>query len=346
MSDFNKKLLEENEIENTVSVVEPKVEEKQTQVNKPTVFSVLLASIKKDANYLNNETYGRLPDMLRFLRSVYVMFGLVVVILIMTFYIGYDLLIPIVSLFMSIAAPILIIIFFYEFAVDKKVNIFVILVSFVVGFLLYVLLNFGSSFLYTFVAKEQIEQIGYPLVFGLSCFLVTVVVAGNLKTYKLQDCFLIAVSIAMGFCFTTNFVATFSKLFVFDGAITTASGTARLGAGVIISDKDFLSKNFQNLLNNWLFEYVLLPHLYGAWAVVIGFLVSYTSETRSSNRETVKSVYLLLLLVIAINVVSVWDPAVDYLSLVFKALAVFGSTMLEVVFLNLCLSKTTKSFIS
>ena len=345
MSDFDKKLLSES-ADNTVSVVEPKVEETQTQVKKPTVFSVFIASFKQDTQYLENETYGKLPNMKRFLYAMYVFLGLSVLILVMNFYIGFKLLIPIVSLFMSIAAPMLIIIYFYEFAVDKKANIFVVLLAFMLGFLLYVFLNFASSFLYTFVAKEQIEQIGYPIVFGLACFFITVIMSGNIKTVKLQDCFLIAVSIAMGFCFTTNFVATFSKLFVYDGTITTASYTARQGAGVIISDSEFLQSNYSNLLTNWLFDYVLLPHLYASWAVVIGFLVSYAGETRQMKREPFKSAYLLLLLVIAINVISVWDPAVEYLTFVFKLVALFGSTMLEVVFLNLCLSKSPRTFLS
>ena len=341
MSDFEKLKIEHENDDVVVSVHEPTQPVVEQPEKKNTVFSVFIATIKGDRQTVSASAYG-LPYLKYTLLSVITMFVIAVSVLVMNFFIGYKMLIPIVSFILTAIPPSIIMIYFYELNVDRKTGIFSLFISFLLGFFAYVILNFLSSFLYQFIAKEQIEQIGYPVILVLICFLDTFLLVNYNKTNRPADCFLLAVTFMMGFCFTTNLVQSFGKLFVIDGIVNTGTYSAPPGAGAIINTSEFLKGNYYNLFDNWLFEYFVLPHLYACWAVVIGFLVSYAVESKTKKSEAPKSIYLLLMLVVALNIIAVLDTAIDYLGIILKVVAFTGSTFLEITFINLYLQDLSK----
>ena len=339
MNDFEKLSTDNVDKDAIVSVTEVKTAEPEMSVTKPNILTVFFATIKGDKTFYATDGVRRLPNLKYTLLCIMSMILITVFMFVMNFVIGYGVLIPTVSFLFTVLPPIVIIIFFYELNAEKTINLFPLSVAFLLGFVVYVVLNLFSSFLYQFVAKESIEQIGFPIALAIICFLNTLLLSNAFKTDKTGDCFLIAVTIMLGFCVTNNLVQSFNKLFVIDGIISTGTYSAPPGAGAVINTGEFLKSNYNNLFENWLFDYFVLPHMYACWAVVTGFLVAVTGESRSKKSETPKSMYLLLMLCILINVIAVIDTAIEYLEIILKIIAFIGSTALEIAFINMYLKE-------
>jgi len=334
MNDFDK-LTTENPCDDAIiSVIEPKAQETVAPERKPDILAAIWATVRGDKELINSYEKRRLPYLKYTFLSVIAMFAVSVIVLIMNFFVGYKMLIPIVSVLFCAFPPTVSVIFFYELNVDGKLSGFTVFICFLLGFFAYVLMNFVASFFYQFVAKESIEQIGFPIILALICFLNTFVVSNSIKTRSIGDCLLIAAAVLMGFCFTNNLVNTFDKLFVVDGIVTTGTYNAPPGAGVIIGTSEFLKGNFDNIFDNWLFDYIILPYLYSCWAVVNGYLVAVSNEGKIKKREAPKSLYLILMLVMLMNFIAVFDTAIDYLGIILKASVLVASTILAITFIN------------
>lgn len=339
MTDFDKLSANNEDGDVLVSVTEKKAPPQSAPVKKANIASVVLATIKRDESYFIVDGVRRLPDL------KYTMLGLILTVIVvalalaMNLFVSYAMLIPIISFLFVIVPPLIILVFFYELNANLSIKLHVVAIAFLLGFFAYVLINFLSSFLYQFVAKEQIEQIGFPIVLALICFVDTLVLSSTFKTNRSGDCFLIAVAVMLGFCVTNNLVASFNKLFVTDGMIATATYNAPPGAGAIINTAEYLQTNYENLFTGWLFDYFIMPHLYACWATVIGFLASYAGESKVKERVVPKSVYLLLMLCAVMNVLAVIDTAIYYLEIILKAVAFIVSTFLEITFINLSLKE-------
>ena len=330
--------------ENIVSVFEPTEAEDKTPQKTENIFSVIMASIKQDNAFFKRADGSlRMPNLGYFYLSVIMASALVLLVVILNFVVGYKMLIPIVSFLLVLITPILSIVFFNSLNVNGKIGEFAVFFSFLFGFVIYVILNFISSLLYRFVAKEIIEQFGFPVVFSFLVFLTTFIMSNSFKTSKVSDCFLIAVTVAMGYCFSSNLVGTFGKLFVVSGSITAGSYVAPPGAGVIINTSDFLKENYAGIFDDWFFDYFALPFMYGCWAVVEGALVSYASESRQKKREIPRSVYLLIMLVIALNIFALWDTSVYYLTVIVKIVAFVTSTVFALLFINAYIKELSKT---
>ena len=340
MNDFEKLSTDSVDKDAIVSVTEVKTPDPEVSEKKPNILTIFFATIKQDKAYFESDGTRRLPNLKYTILCILSAILITVFVLVMNFVIGYGMLIPIVSCLFTLVPPIIIIIFFFELDPERTINLFTLSIAFLLGFVSYVILNFVASFLYQLIPKERIEQIGFPAVLAVICFLDTLLLANSFKTNKTGDCFLIAVTIMLGFCVTNNIVQSFDKLFVIDGMVSTGTYNAPPGAGAIINTGEFLKGNYTNLFENWLFDYFVLPHLYACWAVVTGFLVSVTGESRLKKRETPKSIYLLLMLCILINVIAVIDTAIEYLEIILKIIAFIGSTALEITFINMYLKES------
>ena len=330
--------------ETVVSVFEPKEDSEVSSMKVPSIGAILLATVKRDAAFF--EAYKGKKKLPRLNFTVLMTISLVAIALFVfiisnlkynDFFIGYGILIPLVSLLLCVGAPLLIIVFFYELSTERSVKFYSLFISFMIGFALYIALNLLSELLYPVIQREQIDQIGFPLVTTIIFFLMTFLLANNFNAKGMADYYLIAVTLSMGFCFTSNFVSTFAKLFVVDGTVSTGTYTAPPGVGVTIFTGQYLERSYQGIFNNWLFDYMMMPFLFSCWAVISGFVASFTDENRAKNRSTPSSIFFLLLLIIAFNIFAVIDTAADYFGVILKTVALVGSAILEYIFINIAL---------
>ena len=338
MSNFDQ-LERENIDENTVvSIIEPKKTEEKFNPNSPNVFSVLLATIKQDKKYLEGGFYyKRLPNMRYTVLSFLTFVALALILLIANFFLSLKTLLPMVALALCVVPIAFLIIFFYEFNTERTLSVFYVFISFLMGFLIHVLLNYLSSLVYRFIAKDQIEQIAYPIIYTIVCFLVTFLLSNTFKRSSMTDCFLISVAISLGFCFTQNLSETFDKLFIVDGIVQTGSYIAPPGAGIMINTSEYLQRSYDGLFVDWFYKYLVIPHLFASWSVVVGYLASLTDRNNGLRRNVHKSLYLILMLVMLFYFLAVWNTTIGYLSAILKIASLIGSTIIEFLFLNIAL---------
>ncbi len=341
MSNFDRLSVDNNNKENlTVSVVEPKKKETNLPTKKPTIFSVIMASIKQDKTYLEKANqFKPLPIFKYTFLTFFSLVLLAILILVISITTLPVKTIPLLLLCLPSAMIALIIVFYSELNQYSKLNTFYVFFAFLTGILIYFIIDFLSTLVYRFISIQVFNQIAQPILYSLFTFFFSFVLCNLFKTTKMGECFVVAVSISLGFYFITELTGAFSRLFVLDGTINTGSYIAPPGSGVIINNSEYLKNNLNSMLNSWAYNYLALPYLYACWATVIGFLVSFAAENKIKKREAPKSIYLLLMLVILLNAIAFMDTAMGYLSLILVIASVVGSSLLAIVFLNIYLQE-------
>lgn len=336
MSNFDKLKIDcAKEEDITISVVEPKKKEVNLPEKRPTIFSVLLASLKHDTVYLQRANKRKaLPDF-KYTFLILLSFILLAVLCLVINLTALPVkVIPLLWFLLPACMSVLFIVFYVELGMGKKINMFHVFFSFISGIIIYFLIDFISDLLFSLISNQLFNQMILPVFFALFAFFFTFLLCSFFKTTAMGECLVIAASVSFGFYFISAIVNSFNDLFIVDGTITTGSFIAPPGAGIIINNSEYLKNNLSSMLSDWLFDYFALPYLYACWSAVVGVLVSFAAESKKEKRDAPKTIYLLLMLVILLNVIAVMDTTINYLSLILKIASIVGSTLIAVVFLN------------
>ncbi len=324
-----------------VSVIEPKKEEPSIVFKPPTIFSVILATIKDDKEYLNNINKTRtLPKLTNTILTMFVFLAIIILMLVMNTFVDKLIFIPFSMIFTSLAMPFLLLIFFYEFNNYNKVGFFKTFLSFLIGFFIFIIINLiCKTYLFNVILTAQnfqIDNIAVPILFTLFVFLFTFFLSSAFKAQTISDCFLIAVALAMGYTFFSNITECFNSLFV--SAQINIKGNA-YPIDIIANDYEYLNISFNQLFENSLFKFVFTPYMYACFAVIIGFIVSMIAK---KEKHVTKSIYLLLILVVVLNVILFFDSSIPSLNVILKIIPFLIASYLIVVIMNTTLNSEEK----
>ena len=337
MSDFEK-LKRDNPSDDRVEAVYQKKDEAQIiAVKKPTIFSVLLATLKRDKTYLENaNTAKRLPTLSHFVLSVFIVAALTITLVICYFSVDKAVFIPLALVFIPLAMPAMVLVFYYELDVERSISLFKFSLTFVLGFIFYLFLNFlNKKVLYQISFYSNIERYVFPIIYTALLFFLTFLLSNVYKATSLPSCFLIAVTLSMSCYIIENLTNNFSTLFltvkkeqVIEGGYLYPSVNA------IIMEDGYLTQSISNLFNDWFLKFMFMPYMYAAWAMIVGAVVSTVLEVRNKKGNSPKSVYLLLMLVIFFRYIADISTTIALFDIILSFMSFIGTFYVSTRFLN------------
>ena len=341
MSDFDKLKRDFSDSDRVEAIYQAKDDEAPVKVKKPTVFSVLLATIKRDKDYLDKVNSARtLPNLSHTVLTFFIILALSLTLVICYFAVDKAALIPLILFFCPIAIPCILLVFYYEINTDANLDFFKFALTFVIGFAFYLIINFiNKSILYQISFYNTIENYFYPILYTLTLFLLTFLLANSYKATSLSACFLIAVTLAMSYHTLFTLHTVFNDLFVVVKREQLVEGYLYPSVSAIVLDEEYLTQSVQNVFNDWFNSFVFSPYMFSAWAMVIGSVVSISVEVRNKKGNPPRSVYLLLMLVVFFRYMTVTTTTVQLFDHIIKILAFLGTTYVSVNLLNTYLIK-------
>ncbi len=331
----------QNDEDLVVAIVEPKKEEPSVVFKAPTIFSVILATIKDDKEYLNTINKTRtLPKLTNTVLTMFVFLAVIILMLVMNTFVDKLIFIPFALFFCSIAVPFLMLTFYFEFNNYNKVGFFKTTLSFLIGIFVYLVINVVSETYLVRIALStqqfQIDNFAVPILFTVFVFIFTFLLSSAYKAQTLSDCFLISVAIAMGYAFFENVADCFNSLFV--SAQINIKGNA-YPIDIIANVEEYLNTSFDQLFENTFFKFVFTPFMYSSFSVIIGFIVSMIAN---KSFHVTKSIYLLLILVVVLNVILFFDTSIQSLNYILKIISFLIATYLIITIMNTTLNSEEK----
>ena len=331
MSDFNE-LKRNNPSKDRVEAVYQVVEEKPINVKSPNLFSLLMATIRRDKKYLESVNERKiLPSFSYSFLTLIITVSLAVILVICYFSMDLVRFLPLIMIFCSIAIPIDILVFYYELNQERSINLFSLFVTVAFGFVFYLIIALiKRALLNTLSFYVNVDLYIMPLMFTIFVFAATFMLANIFKATTLSECFMIATTLTMTYYAVGTLTGIFESLFINvpneikDYDVATA----------ILNEDRYLSQSITNVFSDWFYKYVYTPVMYSAWAVVIGAVVSMSSKLRNNKGNVPKSIYLLLLLVILFNYISLVNTSIRLFDVILKFMAFIGSAFLTVKFIN------------
>ncbi len=319
-----------------ISINEPKQEISEVKTSKPHVFGAVLATIKRDNSVLYPAEGAVLPNLKHSLLTFFGLFVLAAVLIIVYSIITHLSFIPILLLFVAFAAPLLLLVFYHEFNYSNNVYVHRMVILFILGAVIYLIFShLGDNFIATLFYQSIVDSIITPIALSMFIFIAIFLFASYFKVSAVSECFIIGVSIAMGYAACEILTNGFEALF-----IPTKIGTdLPYETEVIINQEAFLENSIKNLFDNWAYEYLLMPYLYACWATIISHLVFMLIGSRREKNEMPRSMYLLIMLVIVLHVIAVVDTSLGIFNVALRIVSLLASTFLLFKILNSSLNK-------
>lgn len=336
MNNFEK-LKKENSTEDRVETVYQKIDDPTpVAVKKPTIFSVLLATIKRDKDYLEKVNSSRkLPNLSHTVLSFFIILAISLTLVICYFAVDKVVLIPLLLFFCPIAIPCILLVFYYEINTDKTLDFFKFALTFVLGFAFYLVLNFiNKSILYQLTFYSTIENYFFPILYILVLFLLTFLLANTYKATSLSACFIIAVTLAMSYYTISTVNGVFNKLFIVVKREQLIEGYLYPSVSAIVLEEGYLTQSINNIFDDWFTTFVFNPYMYSAWAMIIGAVVSMSVEIRNKKGKPPRLIYLLLMLVVLFQYITVTTTTIQLFDYILKTLSFLGTSYVSVNFLN------------
>lgn len=322
--------------ENTsISVIEPKTQEKTEKKVSRNVFTAFLATIKQDSAILSPEKGPKMPNLKYTVLMIISLLFISAFVVILQLFVDKATFIPILILFLSTLVALPCVLFYCEFNVERTFNFPKVAMLILIGFAFQVLLDYlCDSFLATIFYKWFIDSIIEPIIFNVLLFLVTFLFANFYKSKYVSECLLISICIAMSYSALEIAIDGFRSLFV----MTQLDENYNFYTQVIINQKDALQLSITNLFENWFTKFICIPYVYSAFAGISGYLVSLLVNSRHSNGRLPRSMYLLLMLNVVLNSLMIIDTSFDVFNVVLRAISLICSTFLLVKILNMSLN--------
>lgn len=336
MSDFDKLKKDSDYSDRVEAVYQAKDEMQFVAVKKPTIFSVLLASLKRDNNYLENvNTAKKLPTLSNFILSVFIVFALTATLVICYFSVDKAVFIPLALVFCPLAIPSIILVFYFELDSDHSITMFKFSLTFVLGFVFYLFLNFlNKNVLYQISFYSNIEHYVYPIIYTFLLFVITFILANVYKATSLSSCFLIAVTLAMSCFVIENLTGNFSKLFLTVKKEQVIEGYLYPSVNAIIMEDSYLTQSISDLFDRWFQNFIFMPYMYASWAMIVGAVVSTVLEVRNKKGHSPKSVYLLLMLVLFFRYIADFSTSIELFDYILSFMSFIGTFYVSTRLLN------------
>lgn len=306
---------ENNDQETVVSVIEPKKPTVEAPKKKPTIFKALFANFKQDKELIYPSEGAVLPNLTRTLNTLINLIFISAVMVAMWYLIDKVVFVPIALIFLTIAIPSLVLIFYFDFDINRKIPLGKLFILMIVGALCYLAITqIMTEMLYIFLSPALVDSVIMPVISNGVMFFVIFLAANFFKGENVRDYFLIVAFFVMGFVMCMSFTKGFSALFVSNKFDQTTYYNIR----VIVDDEEMLAQSLRNLLDNLLYDYIVLPILYSCWGTIYAYLVYYLIDSRKNRNNIPKSMYLLILLVIILNILAIVDTAMVTFNVILK----------------------------
>lgn len=320
----------------SVSVIEPKAEKVEVHQKKPTVFTAFFANFKQDKTLLYPSEGAVLPNLKGTMSAFNTMLFMAALFVAMWYFIDKLVFIPAALVFLSVAVPTFVIIFYYEFDYGVKKPLGKLLMLTVIGALIYILLSQAvKELLYLFTYKSLVDSILLPIASNAIMFVAVFIAANFFKGETVRDYFLIVAFLSMGYVMCECLTKGFSSLFI-SGTI---DDDTFYSLKVIVNNDQMLTLSMQSLLKNLLSDYIIMPLLYSCWGTVYAYLVYYLIDSKKNKNSIPKSMYLLLSLIMVLNILVLLDTSMVYFNIILKLISLVVSFYVLIKLLNISLEE-------
>lgn len=333
MNNFDKlSLLSEKQDENAVkSVIQPKAPAPEAPKKRPTIFTALFANFKQDKDLLYPSKGAVLPKLTGTLGTLVTLVFLSAVMVALWYFIDKVAFIPIALVFLSISIPCFITVFYYEFDVGMTIPVGKLFLLMVIGALCYIIISqIMSEFLYIMLYQTIVDSVIMPVISNVVMFAVIFLSANFFKGETVRDYFVVVAFLTMGYVMCENLTKGFSALFI----SSKIDETTLYNIKVIVGNEDMLTLSMQNLLKNLVYDYIIIPILYSCWGTVYAYLVYYLMDSRKKKNTIPKSMYLLVLLVIILNILALVDTSMVSFNIILRFISCVLSIYILIKLLN------------
>lgn len=333
MDDFDKlSLLNENvKDEAVVSVIEPKKPEPVPPAKAPTIFTVFFANFKQDRELLSPAKGVALPCLRNTISAFVTLVFLSAVMVALWYFVDAIVYIPLALVFLSVSVPCLTTIFYYEFAESHTIKLSRLCFLIIAGALCYIMLGqLTTNVLDLFFYETLVDSIIMPAISNVVLFVVIYFAASFFKAESVRDYFMVVAFLISGYVICRGFVNGFTSLFL----VTQSDNGSLFRLNAIVASEDMLKMSMQSLLDNLFHNYILTPILYTAWGVVYAYLVYYLIGSKKHSGGIPKSMYLLLLLIVVLDIMSEIDTSLEVFDIVLRVVSLVISLYMLVKMLN------------
>ncbi len=333
MNNFDKlSLLNDNQDENTVkSVIQPKAPTLEAPKKRPTIFTALFANFKQDKELMYPNKDAVLPNLSVTMGVLVTLVFLSAVLVALWYFIDKVAFIPIALVFLSIAMPVFLTCFYYEFDVGRTIPLGKLFLIMVIGALCYVVISqVMSKVLYIMMYQSLVDSVIMPIISNVVMFAVIFLAANFFKCDNVRDYFVVVAFLTMGYVMCESFTKGFSALFI-SGRI---DDKTLYNIKVIVDNEEMLATSMHNVLENLVYDYIIMPILYSCWGTVYAYLVYYLMDSKKNRNTIPKSMYLLVILVIILNILALVDTSMVSFNVILRLISCVLSLYILVKLLN------------
>lgn len=314
-----------------VSVIEPKIEKKEPFQKKPTVFTAFLATLKQDKASLYPTSGAVLPNLSGTVSTFTALVFLSAVMVALWYFIDKTVFIPVAIVFLSVAIPCLILVFYYEFDMGHKIPLGRLLLLTIVGALTYVVVTQVITEIFYLVFYENfVDSIIAPIVTNVTIFAVIFFATSFFQSQSVRDYFLIVSFLIMGYVMCQCLVNAFSNLFI-AGKV---AGSTLYDVKLIIDNEEMLKESMDHVLDNMFYDFIVWPLLCSCWGTVYAYLTYYLAASKRKKHDIPKSMYLLIFLVIMLNILATTDTSMLSFNVILKSITTIISAYVLIKLLN------------
>lgn len=314
-----------------VSVIEPKIEKKEDVQKRPTVFSAFLATLKQDKSRMYPTKGAVLPNLRSTVNCFVALVFLSAVMVASWYFIDKMVFIPVALLFLSIAIPCLILVFYYEFDVGHQIPLGKLLLLAIVGALTYILVSqVISEVFYLIFYESLVDSVIVPIITNVVMFAVVFLATSFFQSRSVRDYFLIVAFLVMGYVMCECFVNGFSSLFI-SGKV---GDNVLYNIRIIVDNEEMLEKSMKKLLDGMVYDFIVWPFLCSCWGTIYAYLMYYLADSKRKKNEIPRSMYLLIFLVIILNILAVADTSMVSFNVILKCITTAISVYILVKLLN------------
>lgn len=338
MNKFDKlSLYSDEKDENVVvSVIEPTVAKPVQTRKSPTIYTTLMANFKQEKELLYPSKGANLPNLKGTISTFSSLIFLSAVMVALWYLVDKVLFIPLALAFLSLAIPVFLMVFYYEFDMGHTLPLGKLFLLVIIGALSYVVLSqISSEILYLMLNESFVSSTIMPIITNVVMFGIIFVVTSFFKSDSVRDYILVVCFLIMGYVVCESFVKGFSSLFV----STKTDGGYLYNLKVIVDNEEFLEESMKSLMSNWLYDFVALPFLYSCWGTIYAYLIYYLADSKRKKREFPKSMYLLIFLVIMLDIFAKMDTSMTSFNVILRVVSVMISVYLLIKLLNFSLEE-------
>lgn len=340
----------EKDDDTVVSIHVPRDDSKKILKKSPTFLSVLTSALKLEKvkpNIPKESAPYVVPVPKYSLITFCFIISIFVLLLVMRTFMDLKIMIPLTLLFLVLAVPSLIFVFFIEFNTRKTIVPFTVVIMTLLGLFAYAFVTtICDKFLITFIYESYIDTIGRPIAWTIILYIAVFICCNVLRVSKLPETMLISVSFTLGYAIAQAFLTGFESLFV--NTTITINGTegGLFNVGAILNDLEGLEQSLDQLNARWFETFVYKTMHLSSLSVIISCVVTYKERSKIERKPMIKSLYLFVLLDVLLYLISVVETNFLIFDSVLKTVAIVCSISLSIRIIDYALEKESRENVS